>query len=260
MSFRSSSRQRHTGSGRARARSTHRLSRMIVLVVLALCPAGLLQAQPTGHPPDTMEARLMACAACHGTQGQGTNNAYFPRLAGKPAGYLMNQLVAFRDGRRRYPPMNYLLEYIPDAYLRQMAEYFSALRPPRSNTPQIARYTGLFAGALVAIYITLESPLSGMSMNPARTFGSAFVGRLWTGLWIYFTAPVLAMQLAATFYLGGKRTVYCAKYHHYNQHRCIFNCRFPELLARERLAGGVDVQGTTQRESSSPAATVANAP
>jgi aquaporin Z len=103
-----------------------------------------------------------------------------------------------------------------------------------SNTPHIARYTGLFAGALVATYITLEAPFSGMSMNPARTFGSAFVGHLWTGLWIYFTAPVLAMQLAATLYLRGKGVVYCAKYHHYNRHRCIFNCRFPELLEREQ--------------------------
>src|SRR6266516_1061008 len=103
-----------------------------------------------------------------------------------------------------------------------------------SNTPRIARYTGLFAGALVATYITLEAPFSGMSMNPARTFGSAFVGHLWTGLWIYFTAPVLAMQLAAMLYLRGKGVVYCAKYHHYNRHRCIFNCRFPELLEREQ--------------------------
>jgi aquaporin Z len=106
-----------------------------------------------------------------------------------------------------------------------------------SNTPHLARYTGLLAGALVAIYITLEAPFSGMSMNPARTFGSAFVGHLWTGLWIYFTAPVLAMQLAAAIYLHGKGTVYCAKYHHYNKHRCIFNCRFPELLAREQADG-----------------------
>ncbi len=95
-----------------------------------------------------------------------------------------------------------------------------------SNTPHIARFTGVFAGILVATYITLEAPFSGMSMNPARTFGSAFVGHLWTGLWIYFTAPVVAMQLAATVYLRGKRTVYCAKYHHHNAHRCIFNCRF----------------------------------
>ena len=87
-------------------------------------------AQVTDRPPDTMEARLRACAACHGEQGQGTDNDYFPRLAGKPAGYLMNQLVAFRDGRRRYPPMNYLLEYLPDSYLQQIADYFSGLRPP----------------------------------------------------------------------------------------------------------------------------------
>jgi cytochrome c553 len=102
----------------------------ILLVVPVMLSIGTSSAQPTEHPPDTIAARLLACAACHGTQGQGTNSDYFPRLAGKPAGYLLNQLVAFRDGKRRYPPMNYLLEYIPDAYLRQMADYFAALRPP----------------------------------------------------------------------------------------------------------------------------------
>jgi len=102
----------------------------ILLVSLTLCLAVVAPAQPTERAPDTMEARLLACAACHGRQGEGTKNDYFPRLAGKPAGYLMNQLVAFRDGRRRYPPMNYLLEYIPDSYLQKMADYFAALRPP----------------------------------------------------------------------------------------------------------------------------------
>ena len=130
-----------------------------------------------------------------------------------------------------------------------------------SNTPHLARYTGLFAGALVATYITLEAPLSGMSMNPARTFGSAFVGHLWTGLWIYFTAPVLAMQLAGALYLRSKGVVYCAKYHHHNRHRCIFNCRFPELLAREARVGGVDAERTdrdaTNPPMSAPSATMA---
>ncbi|MGC2199987.1 MAG: c-type cytochrome [Stellaceae bacterium] len=102
----------------------------IVLAILMLCPTAVPHAQPTERAPDTMEARLRACEPCHGRQGGGTNNDYFPRLAGKPAGYLMNQLVAFRDGRRRYPPMNYLLEYLPDAYLQKIADYFSALRPP----------------------------------------------------------------------------------------------------------------------------------
>jgi cytochrome c553 len=101
-----------------------------LLLAAALFPAATSNAQTTDHPPDTMGARLQACAACHGEHGRGTTNDYFPRLAGKPAGYLMNQLVAFRDGRRRYPPMNYLLQYQPNAYLQRMAEYFAALQPP----------------------------------------------------------------------------------------------------------------------------------
>jgi hypothetical protein len=66
------------------------------------------------------------------------------------------------------------------------------------------------------------------------------VGHLWMGLWIYFTAPVLAMQAAATVYLRRNAIVYCAKYHHYNRHRCIFNCRFPELLASESVGANAD--------------------
>lgn len=77
----------------------------------------------------SMEARVQGCVTCHGQSGQGTANGYFPRIAGKPAGYLYNQLVAFRDGRRRYPPMNYLVAYLPDAYLREIADHFASQRP-----------------------------------------------------------------------------------------------------------------------------------
>jgi aquaporin Z len=101
-----------------------------------------------------------------------------------------------------------------------------------SNHPRLARYTPFFAATLVATFITFEAPLSGTSMNPARTFGSAFVGQIWTALWIYFTAPVLAMQLAAVVYRSTGRVVYCAKLHHHNGARCIFNCAFGELAAR----------------------------
>ena len=76
-----------------------------------------------------MAERVQACAACHGPQGAGTADPYFPRLAGKPAGYLLNQLLAFRNGRRRYPPMNYLLEYLTPSYLQDLAEYYAAQRP-----------------------------------------------------------------------------------------------------------------------------------
>src|ERR1044072_1546847 len=69
-----------------------------------------------------------------------------------------------------------------------------------SNTKRLARWTGMFAGALVATYITIEPPISGMSMNPARTVSSAFGAQVWMSLWIYFVAPPLGMLLAAEVY------------------------------------------------------------
>jgi aquaporin Z len=97
-----------------------------------------------------------------------------------------------------------------------------------SNTPHIARFTGWCAGALVALYITFEAPLSGMSMNPARTLGSAAGAGIFTSLWIYFTAPLFGMLLAAELYVRrlGARRVLCAKLHHDNRERCIFRCGF----------------------------------
>jgi aquaporin Z len=97
-----------------------------------------------------------------------------------------------------------------------------------SNTKRLGRWTGLFAGALVAVYISIESPLSGMSMNPARTFGSAFSAHHFMSLWIYFTAPPLGMLLAAEVYqrIKAGRAVACAKLHHHNNQRCIFRCNF----------------------------------
>jgi len=93
-----------------------------------------------------------------------------------------------------------------------------------SNTGRLAPFTGLFAGALVATYISLEAPLSGMSMNPARTFASAVPAQIFTALWVYFTAPLLGMLLAAEVYLRrkGPRKLSCAKLHHQNDKRCIF--------------------------------------
>ncbi len=98
-----------------------------------------------------------------------------------------------------------------------------------SNAPRIARFTGIFAGLLVATYITLEAPLSGMSMNPARTFGSALPAGAWGAILVYFTAPPLGMLAAAECFVRarGARAVLCAKLHHDNPHRCIFRCAYP---------------------------------
>jgi aquaporin Z len=93
-----------------------------------------------------------------------------------------------------------------------------------SNNSRLHKLTGLCAGALVAIYITLEAPISGMSMNPARTLASAVPAYHWTALWIYFTAPLIGMFLAAEAYVRtrGRQSVACAKLHHQNPTRCIF--------------------------------------
>lgn len=85
---------------------------------------------PSFKKLDSIEARVQGCVTCHGQNGQGTADGYFPRIAGKPAGYLHNQLTAFRDGTRSYPPMNYLVAYLPDPYLKEIADYFAAQHPP----------------------------------------------------------------------------------------------------------------------------------
>ena len=97
-----------------------------------------------------------------------------------------------------------------------------------SNSPRLMRFTGVFAGCLVALYITLEAPVSGMSMNPARTFASAVPGGLWQGLWIYFIGPPLGMLLAVPVYRAIRRTpeVICAKLNHHTHQRCIFHCGY----------------------------------
>jgi cytochrome c553 len=95
---------------------------------------------------DTMAQRMQACVVCHGKEGRSTNQGYFPRIAGKPAGYLYNQLVNFREGRRQNATMAYLVDHMSDAYLREIAEYFATLDlpyPPPQTTgapaPLLAR-------------------------------------------------------------------------------------------------------------------------
>jgi len=97
-----------------------------------------------------------------------------------------------------------------------------------SNHPRWSRYTGLCAGALVATYITVEAPISGMSLNPARSFGPALLAHELGSFWIYVVAPLAGMLLAAEVFLRtrGLNAVLCAKLNHHTSARCIFHCRF----------------------------------
>lgn len=104
---------------------------VVLIALLAIAPLDAFSAETKGAVEDTLAQRLKACAVCHGERGEGLTKAeFYPRLAGKPAGYLFNQLVAFRDRDRRSPIMNYLLAYLSDDYLREMSEYYEDLKPP----------------------------------------------------------------------------------------------------------------------------------
>ncbi|WP_332877544.1 c-type cytochrome [Massilia sp. S19_KUP03_FR1] len=93
--------------------------------------------------PDTLAQRLIACTACHAQTDQARGTDYFPRIGGKPAGYLYNQLTNFRDGRRQYPVMTYMVTHLPDAYLHEIAGYFAAQHPPAPPAVPVSASTAL---------------------------------------------------------------------------------------------------------------------
>jgi aquaporin Z len=106
------------------------------------------------------------------------------------------------------PSVNYIVT-IPGqegelvAFLAELAISFGLMTVVLnvSNHMRISQFTGICAGILVAIYITFEAPISGMSMNPARTLASAIPAQIWQAIWLYFIAPPLGMLLAAEVYL-----------------------------------------------------------
>jgi cytochrome c553 len=114
-------------------RHPFRLSCAMLVALACAAPAAHAQAVP-----DTLAQRLVACASCHAridAQGNPVNDSYFPRIGGKPAGYLYNQLLNFREGRRQYPLMTYLVDHLPDAYLKEIAGHFAA-QPPAAHAAE----------------------------------------------------------------------------------------------------------------------------
>lgn len=91
--------------------------------------AASASAEATATTPD-IAARVQPCTACHGPRGHATPDGYYPRIAGKPAGYLFNQMLNFQAARRHFPMMVYLMQLQDAAYLREMADYFASQRLP----------------------------------------------------------------------------------------------------------------------------------
>jgi aquaporin Z len=185
------------------------------------------------------------------------------QFAGGIAGVLLARL-ALGDGVVGDPSVNYVLTQpgmfgaaVAFAAESTIAFGLMTLVLTCSNVRRLNRYTGLFAGVLVAAYITLEAPLSGMSMNPARSLGSAVSAQVFAALWIYFTAPAVGMLLAAELYrrIRGSESILCCKLHHDNDQRCIFRCRYGRGEGKRRGAVSVATGAPQDRAFSYPSRT-----
>jgi len=151
------------------------------------------------------------------------------QFAGGLAGVLLTTWILVKNFTK--PPVNYVVT-VPGpagnwaAFGGELTISFiiMAMIVYVSNKPGIARFTGLFAGLLIASFVEFEAPLSGFGMNPARTLASALPSGIWTGLWIYFTAAPLGMLLAAQGFLavGNADSIHCCKLHHSSREPCIF--------------------------------------
>jgi Cytochrome c553 len=103
---------------------------LLPIVLLGGLSLAASAAEPSATELDTIAQRVRACTPCHGAEGRATSEGYYPRIAGKPAGYLYNQLVNFRDGRRHFPMMTYLTERQTEQFLLEMAAHFAAQELP----------------------------------------------------------------------------------------------------------------------------------
>ena len=142
---------------------------------IALCGAIAWAAvsHAASPPPDTLEQRLAACTSCHDDSGRRGPDGYYPRIAGKPAGYLYHQLQNFREGRRFYALMTYLVDHLPDAYLREIADHFAKLeRPFPAPQPATARPEVLDRGRTIA----REGDVQGKLPACTECHGSALTG------------------------------------------------------------------------------------
>jgi aquaporin Z len=153
------------------------------------------------------------------------------QFAGGAAGTLL--LAAMLGDRFTLPPIS-AIATIPGswgevaAFVAEVAIAFVLMMTVLATnaSARLMRWTGLFAGLLVALYIAVEAPLSGMSLNPARSVASALPSGIWDGIWIYLTAPALGMLLAAELHLRRGCLTPCAKFHHDSNSHCIFRCDF----------------------------------
>jgi len=164
-------------------------------------------------------------------------DAFFYTLAQFAGGALGFAALAAVTGRALVaPPVHGIVtrpgsQGAPVAFCGEVAIAFilmTVVLTLSNSRASIARFTGVAGGICVAAFIILETPLSGMSLNPARTTASALIVGDWTAIWVYLTAPVVGMLGAAAFYtrLHSREAVRCARLNHTGLFPCIFRCGY----------------------------------
>lgn len=153
------------------------------------------------------------------------------QFAGGVAGVLLAYLIA--GAALALPPVSFAVTVpgahgVTAAFLAEVliSAILMGVTLHASNQPRLMRYTGLMCGMLIALFVIVEAPLSGMSMNPARSVASALPSGIWTAMWLYFTAPPLGMGLAALAHRARAGVVACAKLNHDTDQPCPFHCHF----------------------------------
>jgi len=239
----------HPGSPIRQWISSAPVRRMVIGIAMGLTAIGLIYSpwgkQSGAHLNPSVTVTYLRLGKLTRT------DAFFyvlAQFAGAAAGVLVS--AVFLNPWISHPAVNYAVT-VPGRYGTLVAFasellisfLLMTLILVASNSKSFPAFTGILAGILLAVYITLEAPLSGMSMNPARTLGSALLSHVWKEWWLYFTAPPIGMLAAAELYRWrrGSSCVICAKLHHQNEKRCIFRCGFREMAkvgSREELHVG----------------------
>jgi len=131
----------------------------------------------------SMAQRVLACTVCHGKEGRAASDGFYPRIAGKPAGYLYNQLVAFREGRRHYALMTALIDPLNDAYLREIAGHFASLdlpypapQPPTATAAALARGWALVSEGDLARGVPACSACHGAALTGVQPATPGLLG------------------------------------------------------------------------------------
>lgn len=127
-------------------------------------------------------------------------------LAAQGLKYLFGDLFS-------HPSVNYGITLPKPPYgttIAFMAEFISSfglmlLILYAGNSSRLRPHLPLLTGGLIAFYLVVELPFSGMSLNPARSFAGALAGHNWTAIWVYFVAPPAAMLLAGRVFLRWKK-------------------------------------------------------